>query len=139
MELLNYIQLLVEAGVGTFGQDIFYETMPQTVTKGICIRDANSGNKLDLEIPDLRKVTFRLIVRAPDVIAGMKLIEQCTKVLNIRQTIEVNDIRIRFCQQLNTVSIYPIDDGDAREFACDFFTIYDYVENDDEEYVEGDE
>lgn len=139
MELLNFIQLLVEAGVGTFGQDIFYETLPQSITRGICIRDANGGNKLDLEIPDLRKVNFRLIVRAPDVISGMKLMEDCTNVLNIRQTIVVNDIRIRFCQQLTTVSIYPIDDGDAREFACEFFTIYDFVDNDDEGYVEDDE
>ena len=84
-------------------------------------------------------MTFRLIVRAPDVIAGMKLIEQCTKVLNIRQTIEVNDIRIRFCQQLNTVSIYPIDDGDAREFACDFFTVYDYVDAVDDDIDEDDD
>lgn len=109
------------------------------MTKGVCIRDANGGNKLDLEIPDLRRVTFRLIVRAPDVIAGMKLIEQCTEVLSIRQTREVNDIRIRFCQQLNTVSIYPIDEGDAREFACDFFTVYDYVDAVDDDIDEDDD
>ena len=47
-------------GLGTIGKNITFDTMPETVTKGVCIRSRISGNVIDYEIPKRLKSSIVL-------------------------------------------------------------------------------
>ena len=120
-------------GLGTIGKNITFDTMPETVTKGVCIRSRISGNVIDYEIPNLQRGQFRLIVRSARYEEGEKLLGRAIKALEILHRPEnVGKMRVRYCRAETTPMAFPVSDGNLREFAVNMEICYDYKPDSEE-------
>lgn len=121
------LERLEVSGLGEIGTTITFDTMPETISKGICIRSRISGNTIDYEIPGLQRGEFRLISRATRYEEGEQLISKAISALEIiHKPEQVGNMRVRYCRAETTPMAFPVSDGNLREFAVNMNICYDY-------------
>lgn len=121
------LERLEVSGLGEIGTSITFETMPETISKGICIRSRISGNAIDYEIPGLQRGEFRLISRAARYEEGETLLKSAINALEIiHKPEQVGNMRVRYCRAETTPMAFPVSDGNLREFAVNMNICYDY-------------
>lgn len=121
------LERLEVSGLGEIGTSITFETMPETISKGICIRSRISGNVIDYEIPGLQRGEFRLISRATRFEEGETLLRNAINALEIiHKPEQVGKMRVRYCRAETTPMAFPVSDGNLREFAVNMNICYDY-------------
>jgi hypothetical protein len=76
-------QMLVDAGLGTLGTDVFFYSMPENHPKGILVIDNPEGTPLDENLPGYKKDEFRVIVRDSDYLQAMATAKQVMTALDI--------------------------------------------------------
>lgn len=127
--MIDFIALcekLQTDNLGVIGKTITFDTMPITVSKGLCIRSNISGDEIDYEIPGLARGTFRLIARAGKHKEGEELLNKAIKSLFIDRPTQIGSMRIRYCRPLTTPMSFPISEGNLREFAVNMSICYDF-------------
>lgn len=118
---------LQEAGLGTIGQDLTFETMPISVRKGLFVRSNISGDEIDYEIPGLGRGEFRLIARSAKYEEGAKLLNDAIRAITVTaQPVWFGKMRVRYCRPTTTPMNFPLSDGNLREFAVKMQICYDY-------------
>ena len=105
---------------------VMIDTMPIAVTKGIFLRSSISGDDIDYEIPGLAQATFRLIVRSAKYDEGQKLLAKAIRAIRIEYPEEVGSMHVRYCRPETTPMVFPVSDGNLREFAVNMLICYDY-------------
>lgn len=118
---------LQDANLGKLGENITYNTMPQSVKKGICLRANISGDDIDYEIPGLGRGEFRLFTRATTVKQSETLLLQAIDALAVNGLpVNIGKMRVRYCVPLTTPMSFPISDGNLRESSVTMLIVYDF-------------
>lgn len=121
------LERLENEGLGEVGVNLTFDTMPETVTKGICLRSRISGDIIDYEIPGLQRGEFRLICRAAKYSEGATLLNNAIKALEVLyRPVEMGFMRVRYCRAETTPMAFPVSEGNLREFAVNMRICYDY-------------
>ena len=124
--MIDYESLIARLKLSVPDVDIMINTLPISSTKGIFIRSSISGDMIDYEIPGLSKARFRLIARAAKYGEGMELLNKAIMALTIHRPTDVGNMYVRYCRPETTPMIFPISDGNLREFAVNMEICYDY-------------
>lgn len=121
------LEKLEEAGIGKIGETLTFDTMPISITRGVCVRSNISGDNIDYEIPGLGRGEFRLIARSAKYQDGEKLLMDAIKTIRVqKQPVMFGKMRVRYCLPVTTPMIFPLSDGNLREFAVRMAICYDY-------------
>ena len=126
MRLESIAGLLVTAGLGTLGTNLFIYSMPDTVDAGILLRQGLRGTDIDHELPGKRRGEFQLIVRANDYVAGHALIRLAMAALTLPERTELADRVVNFQRPRHEPLVYQRSLGNGIEMAVYFDT--DFVE-----------
>lgn len=129
--MIDYEALAVRAKQFIDSVPVTIDTMPISTTKGLCLRSSISGDNLDHELPGFMKGAFRLIVRSAKYAEGMKLVDTATAALTVDIPQDVGFMHVRYCRARTTPMIYPVSDGNLREFAVNMDICYDYIPGQD--------
>lgn len=108
------------------GKNVMLETMPLSVTKGVIIRSSLSGDPIDYEIPGLARSHFRLIARSAKFLDAQSLLYEAIEALMIERPVQVGRMRVRTCRPISTPVVFPLSDGNLREFMVNMQIIYDF-------------
>jgi hypothetical protein len=129
MKLEILAQVLVDAGLGTIGTDIFAHFMPGEVAKGILLKDPLAGTKIDPGLPGYYRSRFQAIVRATSHADGDTLSKAVGKTLEMGKRI-FNDTDGKLVMQVNYIYleqlpiVYPWTPANALEWSLNFVTSY---------------
>lgn len=129
IDFVALAQRLEDGGCGKCAKTIFIDTLPDETTKGIVLRSSITGDVIDHELPGFMKATFRLIARASFHSDGYALVEKAIKALTIERPVEVGSMNIRYCRPITTPMVYPLSNGNLREFSVNMSIAYDEIEN----------
>lgn len=133
IDFVALAELLEQSGVGKTCKDIFIDTLPDEASKGIVLRSSIAGDEIDYYLPGLMKATFRLIARASFHSDGLDMIQKATNALTIWQPRKIGNMYVRNCRPITTPMIYPLSNGNLREFSVNMKIIYDELKEDDTE------
>lgn len=125
IDFVALAQLLEEKEVGKTCKDIFIDTLPDEASKGIVLRSSISGDEIDYYLPGLMKATFRLIARASFHSDGLEMIQKAIQALTVWQPRKIGNMRVRSCRPITTPMVYPLSNGNLREFSVNMKIIYD--------------
>jgi len=129
MKLEILAQVLVDAGLGTIGTDIFVHRLGADCKQGIMLREPLAGIPVDQNLPDYYKHDIQMIVRASDQAAGDTLATNAMKALTFYNRI-FNDINGALVMKVNHIYpkylpvTYPRLDGQGIEWSVDINTAY---------------
>lgn len=112
--------------LGELGKTIMIDTLPISVSKGICVRSDISGDEIDYELPGFARGTFRLIVRSAKYKEGEELLHKAIKALFIERPTRIGKMNVRYCKPRTTPMCFPISQGNLREFAVNMMICYDF-------------
>jgi hypothetical protein len=121
--------ILVSAGVGVAGKDLFCHTIPATVSAGLAIVGSLAGSDIDYDLPGWRQGRIQVIVRNANHQAGL------TKSRQVIAALTLNDrdlpavagapaIRLRRLRAIHDPIVYPRSTGDVLEFSMNFEAIW---------------
>lgn len=127
IDFLALARRLEEKGCGKCSKDIFVDTLPSESATGIVLRSSISGDKIDYELPGFMKATFRLIARASNHGVGQDMLQKASDALYIEQDTVVGNMNVRVCRPITTPMIFPLSNGNLREFSVNMRIIYDDI------------
>lgn len=125
IDFLALAKRLEEKGCGKCAKDIFVDTLPSESSMGIVLRSSISGDTIDYELPGFMKATFRLIARAANHGIGQEMLQKATDALYIELSEVVGSMNVRICRPITTPMIFPLSNGNLREFSVNMRIIYD--------------
>ena len=116
-------QLLIDAKI----KNVTYNTMPQNVSKGVCLRSNISGDKINYEIPGLGRGEFRLFTRATSVRESEALLMKAIDIIAVNgKPKQVGRMRVRYCLPITSPMSFPVSDGNLRESSVTMAICYDF-------------
>lgn len=133
IDFVALANLLEEREVGKTCKDIFIDTLPDEAPKGIVLRSSIAGDEIDYYLPGLMKATFRLIVRASFHSDGLEMIQKAIQALTVWQPTKIGNMRVRSCRPITTPMVYPLSNGNLREFSVNMKIIYDELTEEEPE------
>lgn len=121
------LQKLEDEGLGKIGTSLTLNTMPLSITKGICLRSKISGDAINYEIPGLGRGEYRVITRASSAEASKQLLLQAIKVLGVNgQPVTIGGMRVRYNRPLTSPMTFPVSEGNLRESSVNMSICYDF-------------
>lgn len=123
---------LEDAGIGQSGVDMFEESFPATVNKGIMLRSPLTGIVIDPHIPGFHKPLMQVILRDTDIAAGKVKAKQILDVLTVTEIKDYPATADRMAVRLSvfypkTLPIqYPRLDGNSVEWSMNFITAFGF-------------
>lgn len=126
MNLMPMIDLLQANGVGAAGTDLFLNMMPATVNRATMLRESLTGTEINHELPGYFKTEFQVIIRSPDYIDGLNLINEVIDVLTLDNEV-VEDMYFRYCRPKTQPVSFPISDGALIEYTVKMCVCFNVV------------
>jgi hypothetical protein len=120
------VQKLVDAGLGDIGETITFDTLPASVSKGLCLRSNISGDDIDYEIPGFAKGVFRIIARSARYEEGEELLNNAIRALLVTRPKKIGKMTVRYCRPMTTPMNFPVSEGNYREFSVKMDICYEY-------------
>lgn len=115
MNLETIADILVDAGLGTKGTNLFVHRMPAD-KMGILLRELSPGSRIDPYIPNWRKSTLMLIVRSPVYSTGYTLASEAQLALTIEREGQYGNMFLKYLRPENEPFAFPHQSGDYTEF-----------------------
>ena len=132
IDFLALAERMEEKGCGKCAKDIFVDTLPSDSSTGTVLRSSISGDKIDYELPGFMKATFRLIVRAANHAVGQEMLQKATDSLYIEQPTVVGNMNVRICRPITSPMVFPLSNGNLREFSVNMRIIYGEISSEEE-------
>lgn len=101
-------------------------SLPISDSKGIFFRSNISGDRIDYYIPGLQRAQFHMVARAAKYEEGMNILKAAIGALTTNKPVEVGWMSVRYCRAETMPMVFPIDDGNLREFAVRMEICYDF-------------
>lgn len=121
------LKRLEDAELGKIGTTLTVNTMPISVTKGICLRSNISGDEINYEIPGLGRGQYRIITRASSAEASKQLLLKAIDALGVNGQIEeIGSMRVRYNRPITTPMTFPVSDGNLRESSVNMKICYEF-------------
>ena len=112
--LIELSRVIVEAGEATEGEDIFINTMPSEVSRGVMLRPPLTGIEIDEGMRGHHEGEFLIIVRDPDVMAGYSRAERIAQIMKARNLTRPG-VHYTWLRPTELPVSYPRGDGDEVE------------------------
>ena len=123
--LLQVAQMIQAANLATEGTDLFIGTIPADVKRGVMLRDPLIGVEIDEGMENFYSFDFQVIVRDPDVQAGVSRANAIQALLKL-QDLDCPEIFISWMRPKTKPISYPR--GDANDIETSFWTSIGYGE-----------
>lgn len=123
MSLTAIANHLEGEGLGTQGSSLFINFMPFECKTGILLRTPLSGTRVDYELPGYFKCDAVVVVRAPEYMAALTLMQDVMKSLTIYEQ-EMGDIYMRYIRPASLPVSFPVSDGQFYEVQVRFEMVY---------------
>lgn len=121
------LKRLEDAELGKTGVTLTINTMPISVTKGICLRSNISGDEINYEIPGLGRGQYRIITRASSAAASKQLLLKAIEALGVNGQIEnIGSMRVRYNRPITTPMTFPVSEGNLRESSVNMKICYEF-------------
>jgi hypothetical protein len=123
---------LDDAGLAQSGVDMFEETMPGEVVRGVMLRSPLTGIVIDPYIPGFHKPSMQVIIRHTDPVVGRKLALDIVDALTVKAIEDYPATAERLAVRLSvfypkTLPIqYPRLEGNAIEWSINFTTAFGF-------------
>jgi len=123
---LEGIQDYLEAeDVGETGVDLFINHMDDEVKEGVVLMSPLTGTYIDHELPNYRKGSFQVIVRARDYESGDELARTISDLLTLENTrTTIDDMAIKYMRPKHEPIVFPRLQGGGLEFSVNFEVAY---------------
>ena len=112
--LIELARVIAEAGEATEGKDIFVNTMPAEVSRGVMLRPPLTGIEIDEGMRGHYSAEFLVIVRDPDAMTGYERAERISKILKARNLTKPG-VHYTWLRPMELPVSYPRGDGDEIE------------------------
>ena len=121
------LKRLEDAELGKVGATLTINTMPISVTKGICLRSNISGDEINYEIPGLGRGQYRIITRASSAATSKQLLLKAIEALGVNGQIEtIGSMRVRYNRPITTPMTFPVSEGNLRESSVNMKICYEF-------------
>lgn len=124
--MIDYEALVERVAKAIPNMPVTIDTMPIAVTRGVFFRSNISGDDIDYYIPGLQRASFHLVARSAKYAEGMDILKKAISAISILQPEDVGSMHVRYCRPETMPMVFPIDDGNLREFAVRMNICYDY-------------
>lgn len=124
--MIDYVALSQRINEALPGLPVTIDSMPISVTKGIFFRSNISGDEIDYYLPGLQRASFHLVARSAKYEEGMQILNSAIEALTVHQPEDIGTMHVRYCRPITTPMVFPIDDGNLREFAVRMRICFDY-------------
>lgn len=113
--------------LGEIGESLTINTMPLSITKGVCLRSKISGDTIDYEIPGLARGEYRIVTRASSAEASKNLLLQAIKSLGVNGVpVVFGNMRVRYNRPITTPMTFPVSEGNLRESSVNMSICYEF-------------
>jgi hypothetical protein len=126
-------QKINTAGLGTFGEDMFVQAMPEDVNQGVAMFAPLDGIRMDPHLPSFYKPTIKIIVRDSKIERGAAKAKQIMDLLTVtgEEVYEANGERGKAVLKVFYPQALPIQfprlDGNAIEWSINFQTAFHMI------------
>lgn len=118
---------LEEKDLGKIGKSLTFNTMPLSITKGICLRSNISGDQLNYEIPGFQRGEYRIVTRASSAEASKQLLLKAIDAIAVNGVpLEIGKMRVRYNLPITTPMTFPVSDGNLRESSVNMAICYEF-------------
>lgn len=119
LDIATHMETLGLGYTTGYEKDIFVFQMPETVSKGILLRDAALGTMIDHELPGYYHTEFQCIVRSKEHAEGEAKANAVSSGLTIlNQTI--GTLNVKYVRPRHIPMVFPVSDGDYLEWLIIF-------------------
>lgn len=122
--MLKTAELLEEGGVGLRGRDLFVLHMPDTVLRGVLVRNSLNPIPIDHELPDYRaKGRVMVVCRAPSF---EEVFDLASSVMGALSAVErsMGEIYINHIRAQSEPLVYPASQAGSYEAVVNFEVNY---------------
>jgi hypothetical protein len=119
--------LLVAAGLGTLGKDLFVHGMPESVPAGLVVLNRVAANDIDYDLPAWRRDGFQVVARHGSPLEAEKLARRVMAALHFhgwRQLAPAGAMTVPtdvlFIRPRHEPIVYPRSPGDLHEASVNF-------------------
>lgn len=123
MNLIPIANHLESEGLGTQGSSLFVNFMPFECKSGILLRSPLVGTYIDHELPGYYKCEPVIVVRAPEYVTALNLMEEVMRSLTIYDR-QMDDIYVKHFRPVSLPVSFPVSDGQFYEVQVRFETVY---------------
>lgn len=126
MDMVVLAKVVHDAGLAKMeGRDrnIFVHQMPEDVLRGVLFRQPDGGDEINWYMPGYYRTSFQVVVRESDYQAGMKLAEDISAALTVRNKM-LGNYCVTHILPKNKPFVFPRSSGDLLEFSVHFDAVF---------------